>query len=212
MSRGSRATTHTSNHYNSHFSPATFLPYTFVTFTATACKSDCLFFCLLVLHGKEENGSKWNSFDMMWPFDTDDSITRYLNRMIVFIVVLICLNYWNCSFRFEFRLIEIWVQRRCGTTAAACVCISVHWITAMQTIHSENIESNWRTIEINMMIEYMWDLIGQQDACCWKEHIETFNRAHKGNRPMKQTKRKRHICVFPVYWKQALSSRTAKFH
>lgn len=46
------------------------------------------------MEARRTDHTKWNSFDVTWPFDTDNSIIQHLNRLIVFIVVLICPDDW----------------------------------------------------------------------------------------------------------------------
>lgn len=169
------------------------------------------------------SGWKWNFFDMTWPFDTDDSIIQYLNQLIVFIVILICRNYWKCSF----WCIEIG-RSQCALSSFSCIAARMHW-------------NDYRAIVLIWLQSKMpvvrWMLVHRIDPIStesYRKHV-TFDRTSKQNkrrrgdswkeqtkmmlestllqrRPsIEANKAKRHISEFPVYWNQTLSSRTAKF-
>lgn len=155
---------------------------------------------------EQENGSKWNSFDMTWPFDTDNSITQYLNRLIVFIMVLICLNLLKLLISMDSDWLKL--VRELVMLATGNCFNSFDNASYMESIYWTN---DWAIyIYIHGKHVMSFDRL-RKETLPRKETNKGALWKHKSDRSLKQTKRKRHICEFPVYWNQALSSRTAKF-
>lgn len=120
-----------------------------------------------------------------------------LNGMIVFIMVLICLNYWNWSFWWD------WIDWN-ATTGLLLHSSNVHFcmmsicfifflcLFGVRNNFSRLVELIERHVQNQYWIENMWCLIKQKkstDVSWWRSEQRRWTE-HKGSRPMKQTKLK----------------------